>query len=102
MQLFAAPASRFLDEAWNSGLLPARFEYLYGFGDSWEHDLMLEAILLPSTLTSTFVSAPHIGHVSNSGDLSAAGGQGAPIARIRNGMSSTPAQNPISLPTSRT
>jgi len=26
-----------------------QFEYLYDFGDSWEHDLMLEAILLPET-----------------------------------------------------
>jgi hypothetical protein len=49
MQLFVAPASRVLDEARNSGLRPAQFEYLYDFGDSWEHDLMLEAILLPET-----------------------------------------------------
>ena len=26
-----------------------QFAYLYDFGDSWEHDLMLEAILLPET-----------------------------------------------------
>jgi hypothetical protein len=26
-----------------------QFAYLYDFGDNWEHDLMLEAILLPDT-----------------------------------------------------
>jgi hypothetical protein len=26
-----------------------QFAYLYDFGDSWEHDLVLEAILLPET-----------------------------------------------------
>ena len=28
-----------------------QFAYLYDFGDSWEHDLLLEAILLPETAT---------------------------------------------------
>jgi hypothetical protein len=28
-----------------------QFAYLYDFGDSWEHDLVLEAILLPETAT---------------------------------------------------
>ena len=29
-----------------------RFEYLYDFGDSWRHDLRLEAIVLPDPETS--------------------------------------------------
>ena len=27
-----------------------QFQYLYDFGDSWRHDLLLEAILLPEAL----------------------------------------------------
>ena len=29
----------------------SEFKYLYDFGDSWEHDLILDAILLPETTT---------------------------------------------------